>query len=83
MRWPLPPMCHAAHVCIRPADDGGESLMITNKAVTAAGPQELFDFVKAHGGIRYDKHYYDKQGPPPEPLDVCYCNSRCIYLAIH
>ena len=52
-------------LCLTPAEHGGESLLVTNRDLTAAGPPELLDYVREHGGLQYTRVYPDKNGTKP------------------
>lgn len=47
-------------LCLEPAAQGGESLLVRNEDLTAAGPKELFDFIREHGGLQYKRVFHDK-----------------------
>jgi hypothetical protein len=53
-------------VCLQPAPEGGETLLARNADLTEVGPQALLDFVRAHGGVRYTRRYYDETNPPSQ-----------------
>lgn len=52
-------------LCLEPALQGEESLLARNADLTAAGPPELMEFVRQHGGLRYTRVYPDKHGSKP------------------
>jgi hypothetical protein len=70
-------------VCLQPAAEGGETLLSRNADLTEVGPQALLDFVRAHGGVRYTRRYYDETNPPsqvrlPLPRAACASSNRAL-----
>lgn len=64
-------------ICLEPAAEGGESLIVTNEALTECGPPELFEFVRKHGGVKYQRNFPDKFSDEPQ---VCVLSSALLTI---
>lgn len=64
-------------LCLEPAAEGGESLIVTNESLTECGPPELFEFVRKHGGLKYQRTFPDKFSDEPKtPFSMAW-QDRC------
>jgi hypothetical protein len=54
--------------CIQDAREGGESLIARNSDLNKNLPANVATFIKDHGGIKYQREFFDARNPPKATL---------------
>ena len=77
------PAGRIALYCLQEATVGGESLVAWNRDITQLVPTELIQYLEAHGGICYDRLYYNAKQPPsnPPPYSMSWSAAPLRYLS--
>jgi len=54
--------------CVQDAQEGGETILARNRDLTTNLPANARAFLEEHGGIMYEREFYDARNPPKATL---------------